>query len=99
MLLEEIGWEAEARWSRAVASPPLPSFVLLTCCHMRSPLFLEFPRVSSFQCSGQLGEVGKSHVGAVPEPSVADMEGRGALFCPLQHLTCSTEKADKDRQS
>lgn len=30
-------------------------------------------------------------------PSVPDMGGRGTLFCPLQHLACSTE--DKDRES
>ena len=99
MFLDEIGWEAETRRRRAVASPPLPSSVLLTCRHTCSPLCLQFPRVSSFQCSGQLGEVGKRHVGAAPEPSMADMGGHGALFCPFQCLACSTEEADKDRQS
>lgn len=55
VLLEERGWEAEARRRRAAASPPLPSSVLLTCCHMCSPLPLEFPRVSSFQSWGGSG--------------------------------------------
>lgn len=41
--LNEIGWEAEARRCRAVASPALPCSVLLTCCHMHSALSLEFP--------------------------------------------------------
>lgn len=53
VLLDEIGWEAEARRRRAMASPPLPSSVLLTCRHMRSPLSLEFPQVSSFWSSGR----------------------------------------------
>lgn len=62
-LLDVVSWEAEAWRHRA---PLLPSAALLTCHHTCSPSTLEFPRVSSFWSSEQLGEVGERHVGAVP---------------------------------